>query len=202
MFTGIIEEVGTIESVRPGGLTVAAEKALGGLSVGDSVNVNGACLTVTSRGQSSFSVDVVPETLRRTNLGSLGEGEAVNLERAVAVNGRLGGHIVQGHVDGTGAIEELARDGESTLVTVSAPTSMMRYVVEKGFISVDGASLTVVTCSSGRFSFAVIPHTRDNTVLGSRRVGDRVNLEVDIVAKYVERLSIAAREAGDNEGER
>ena len=202
MFTGIIKEVGSVESVRPGGLTVAASKVVDGLSVGDSISVNGACLTVTSRRESAFSVDVVPETLRRTNLGALDHGDPVNLERAVAVNGRLDGHIVQGHVDGTGVVEDIAREGESMVVTVSAPPPMMRYVVEKGFISVDGASLTVVTCSSDRFGFAVIPYTRDNTVLGGRRAGDRVNLEVDIVAKYIERLSIAAREAGETEGER
>mgnify|MGYP002031844971 CR=1 FL=1 len=135
---------------------------------------------------------MVPETLRRTNLGSLGEGDPVNLERAVAVNGRLDGHIVQGHVDGTGVIEEVAREGESMVVTVSAPPSITRYVVEKGSIAVDGTSMTIVNCDRDAFVITVIPFTRDKTVFGFRRVGHKVNLEADIVAKYVERLSATA----------
>ena len=196
MFTGIVEEVGAVDSVGPGALTITASEALDGLRPGDSISVNGACLTVTSLGGSSFSVDVVPETLRRTTLGSLEVGDPVNLERSVVVGGRLDGHIVQGHVDGTGVIESITEEADAMLVTVGASPSLMRYVVEKGFVAVDGASLTVVNCSSDRFVFTVIPYTRDKTVLGRLRAGDRVNIEADIVAKYVERLSSAAREPG------
>ena len=193
MFTGIIEEVATIEGVRPGGLTVAASTVMGGLRPGGSINVNGACLTVTSRSDSSFGVDIVPETVRRTNLGSLGVGHRVNVERPLPAGGRLDGHMVQGHVDGTGSIRTIVEDGEALLVKVQAPTGIMRYVVEKGFIAVDGASLTVVHCDEDSFKVTIIPHTRDNTLFGSSEVGDVVNLEVDIVAKYVERLTSQAR---------
>ncbi len=189
MFTGIIEEVGTVESATGTELTVAANTVMGGLVAGSSVCVNGACLTVKESGHSKFSADVVPETRRRTNLGVLAEGSPVNLERPVPAAGRLEGHIVQGHVDATGSIDSIERDGESLLVTISAPSSVMRYVVEKGFIAVDGASLTVVNCGDDGFAVAVIPYTRDNTVFATRRVGELVNLEVDILAKYVERLS-------------
>ena len=186
MFTGIIEEVGTVQSVRTGGLSILATTVMGDLRQGGSINVNGACLTVVDRRDTSFSVDIVPETIRRTNLGSLAVGDPVNLERPVMVGGRLDGHIVQGHVDATGSIESI--DGDD-LTRIKAPVSLMRYVVEKGFVAVDGASLTVVNCDRNVFAVAVIPYTRDNTVLGTRKVGDLVNLEVDVVAKYVERLT-------------
>jgi riboflavin synthase len=192
MFTGIVEEVARVEAVRPGKLTIAASKVMDDLRPGGSISVNGVCLTVTSRDDATFSVDVVPETIRRANLGSLDAGDAVNLERPLAANGRLDGHMVQGHVDGTGAVESVTDDGDALLIRVQAPPGIMRYVVEKGFIAVDGASLTVVNCDDGSFEVTIIPYTRDNTVLGSRRAGDLVNLEVDIVAKYVERLSSAA----------
>ena len=188
MFTGIIEEIGGVEGVGEGRLTIAAHNVMADLATGGSVNVNGACLTVTSRGESSFTVDVVPETLRRTNLGSLGTSDRVNLERPVAVSGRLDGHIVQGHVDGIGTVESIEPDGEAILMRVETRPSLMRYVVEKGFVAVDGASLTVVHCDRVGFSFTLIPYTRDNTVLGSRAGGDLVNIEVDVLAKYVERL--------------
>lgn len=188
MFTGIVEEVGRVDSVRPGGLSIAAATVTDGLKTGGSINVNGACLTVTTLGDDSFSADVVPETLRRTNLGGLEVGDPVNLERPVAVDGRLDGHIVQGHVDGTGAVESIATEGDALMVAIAAPTSIMRFVVEKGFIAVDGTSLTIVHCDESSFAVTVIPHTRDNTVFGSLTVGDKVNLEIDIVAKYIERL--------------
>ena len=200
MFTGIVEEVGTVASVRPGGLTIRASKVMDGLTPGVSVSVNGACLTLTSRDDASFSVDVVPETLRRTNLGPLDVGDPVNLERPLPVDGRFGGHIVQGHVDGTGTIEAIALEGDALLITVQAPSDIMRYVVEKGFIAVDGASMTVVNCERDAFAITVIPYTRENTVLGSRKVGDMVNLEVDILGKYVERLSSVAPVASEDEG--
>ena len=161
---------------------------LEGLEVGDSVSVNGACLTATELGPESFSVDVVPETLRRTNLGSLSEGSPVNLERGVRAGGRLDGHIVQGHVDGTGRIESIREDGDAVMVSIEAGPSIMRYVVEKGFVALDGVSLTIVGCDEERFSVTIIPHTRERTTLGIRKPGDEVNIEVDILAKYVERL--------------
>ena len=193
MFTGIVEEIGRVRAVESSGLTIEASKVMDDLKVSDSININGACLTVTWEDGASFSVDVVPETFRRTDLGSLNVGDPVNLERPLAAHGRFGGHIVQGHVDSTGTVESITRDGEDLLVRVEAPSSVMRYVVEKGFIAVDGISLTVVNCDSRSFVVAVIPFTRDNTVLATTRVGDSVNLEADIIAKYVERLSVGPR---------
>ena len=193
MFTGIVEEVGRVRAVESSGLTIEASKVMDDLKVSDSINISGACLTVTWEDGASFSVDVVPETFRRTDLGSLNVGDPVNLERPLAANGRFGGHIVQGHVDSTGTVESITTDGEDLLVTVEAPSSVMRYVVEKGFIAVDGISLTVVNCDSRSFVVAIIPYTRDNTVLATTRVGDSVNLEADIIAKYVESLSIGPR---------
>ena len=188
MFTGIVEEVGYVEAVDPGGLVVRASEAMADLRVSDSINVNGTCLTVTSRDGHTFSVDVVPETLRRTNLGSLSAGDPVDLERPLAVDGRFGGHIVQGHVDATGTLDSISEEGDALLLRFRAPSSIMRYVVEKGFIAVDGVSLTVVNCEDRSFTVTIIPFTRDNTVLGSKKVGEPVNLEADIIAKYVERL--------------
>ena len=188
MFTGIVEEVGYVQSVEPGGLIVRASEVMSDLKASDSINVNGTCLTVTSRDEHTFSVDVVPETLRRTNLGSLGSGDPVDLERPLAVDGRFGGHIVQGHVDATGTLDSISEEGDALLLRFQGPASIMRYVVEKGFIAVDGVSLTVVNCDDRSFTVTIIPFTRDNTVLGSKKVGEPVNLEADIIAKYVERL--------------
>ena len=193
MFTGIVEEVGEVVHKTETSLAIHASDALDDLAVSDSVSVNGACLTVTEREDGVFSVDTVPETLRRTNLGALYPGAPVNLERSMRADGRFGGHIVQGHVDAAGAVVSIEPDGESRVFTFEAPPSVMRYVVEKGFIAVDGASLTVVSCDCRAFSVAIIPYTWDNTVLGSRKVGDAVNLEADIMAKYVERLAASAR---------
>ena len=196
MFTGIVEEIGTIAKASSNGLEVGASKVLSDLEVGFSICVNGACLTVIRLDGSGFSADVVPETLRRTNLGGLAEGDPVNLERAVPAGGRLDGHVVQGHVDATGRIRSIASESDALLVTIDAPASVMRYVVEKGFIAVDGTSLTVVKCDEESFVVTVIPFTRDNTVFGFRKEGDRVNLEVDILAKYVERLSTSPATTG------
>ena len=193
MFTGIVEEIGRIKSVEPKHLTIVASKVMSDLKVSDSINVNGTCLTVTSRDDASFSGDVVPETLRRTNLGALKEGSPVNLERPLAVSDRFGGHIVQGHVDGTATVESITDDSEALLVKFQAPPPIMRYVVEKGFITVDGTSLTVVNCGIDSFTVTIIPFTRDNTVFADRKVGDTVNIETDIIAKYVERLSNVPR---------
>ena len=197
MFTGIVEEVGTVARVEPTALSVAGPKVTSDLKVSDSICVNGACLTVTALDGDRFRVDVVPETLRRTNLGALSEGDPVNLERPLALSDRLGGHIVQGHVDATASIDAITDDGEALMVSFRAPASIMRYVVEKGFVAVDGTSLTVVNCALDRFSVTIIPYTRDNTVFRSRRVGDTVNVETDVVAKYVERLAFVPRGPAD-----
>ena len=189
MFTGIVEEVGIVRSSGMDGLTIAARTVMPTLQVGGSISVNGACLTVTVLKPDDFTVDVVPETRRRTNLGSLRPGDSVNLERPLRADGRMDGHIVQGHVDQTGTIAEISADGEALLIRFYAPRQIMRYIVAKGFVAVDGVSLTVVHCDDNGFSVTVIPHTRDHTVFGSRTVGDAVNVEVDILAKYVERLT-------------
>ena len=205
MFTGIVEEVGKIRSADPGHLVIDASTVMGGMKVGDSISVNGACLTVTAFNgdgdDGSFTLDVVPETLRRTNLGELQAGHAVNLERSMPADGRFGGHIVQGHVDSTGKVTSIEADGEASLITFDAPPLVMRYVVEKGFITVDGASLTVVDCGQNSFRVTIIPHTRDNPVFSYRNVGDTVNLEVDIIAKYTERLITGVRTPLDDADE-
>ena len=188
MFTGIVEEVGTVRAARPGRLTIVAQKVLEDTKPGDSIAVNGACLTVVELWGDSFSVDIMPETLRRTNLGALRPGDEVNLERPMAVGGRMGGHFVQGHVDGVGKVISATREEEALLVRYEAPQDIMRYVVEKGFITVDGVSLTVVQYDATSFKVSLVTYTIENTILGQRTPGDVVNLEVDIIAKYVERL--------------
>ena len=188
MFTGIVEEMGRVQEAAPGRLTIEAKKVLDGLRIGDSVAVNGACLTVVRQEGAGFSVDVTPETARRTNLGLLGQDDPVNLERAVALGERLGGHLVQGHVEGVGRVLSLAPEGDAVVMSIEAPPEIMRYVVSKGFIAVDGISLTAVECDASSFTVSVIPYTRKQTILGLRRPGDAVNLETDIVARYVERL--------------
>ena len=201
MFTGIVEEVGSVKTTEEGMLVIGASEVLGDVKVGDSIAVNGACLTVTTYDESSFSVDVVPETLRRTNLGELTAGSPVNLERSMPAYGRFGGHMVQGHIDGTAIIRSIESEGDALMVIFDAPSSIMRYVVEKGFIAVDGASLTIVNCDNFSFSVTIIPHTQENTVFKSKKVGDSVNLEVDIMAKYVERLTMAGRAPVDTADE-
>lgn len=188
MFTGIVEEVGTVRSIGSGKLMVSASAVLGGTRLGDSVAVNGACLTVSLLDAAFFSVDVMPETLKRTNLGQLRPGSSVNLERALMVGGRVGGHLVQGHVDATGKVVSLVPEGGAIIATFSAPTEILRYVVEKGFIAVDGVSLTVTGYDRASFGVSLVGYTLKTTTLGSRKVGDQVNLEVDIMAKYVEKL--------------
>jgi riboflavin synthase len=189
MFTGIIEEVGRVTTVAPGKLVVAAGKVLGGLEMGGSISVNGACLTVTDFDSSCFSVDIMPETLKRTNLGMLRSGDSVNLERPLTLDKPLGGHLVQGHIDATGRVVSVIRQGETTIIRFEAPAEIMRYVVGKGFIAVDGISLTVVAVADTSFDISVVDYTLKNTNLGSRKVGDAVNLEVDIISKYVERFN-------------
>jgi len=188
LFTGIVEEVGTVKSIGSGKLTVSASAVLEGTRLGDSMAVNGACLTVSVKDATSFSVDVMPETLKRTNLGQLHPGSSVNLERALMVGGRVGGHLVQGHVDATGTVASLVSEGKAVIAKFAASLEVLRYVVDKGFIAVDGVSLTVVGYDKSSFSVSLVGYTLKNTVLGSRKVGDQVNLEVDIIAKYVEKL--------------
>lgn len=197
MFTGLVEEMGRVRAVvahaAGARLEIEATKVLEDAALGASIAVNGCCLTVVELAPGWFAADAVEETLRRTGLGTLAAGEGVNLERPVRLSDRLGGHLVQGHVDGVGEIvgrEELA-DG-STRVAVAAGRSLLRYVVEKGSIAVDGVSLTVAGVDRDGFDFALIPHTATVTTLGEKRVGESVNLEVDLVAKYVERLASAA----------
>jgi len=198
MFTGIIEELGTVESLTLGResavLRVRGPQVLTDATPGASIAVNGVCLTVVDHDDESFSVDVMAETLRRSSLGALRPGSRVNLERAMAASGRLGGHIVQGHVDATGEIVAREPGDHWEVVTIALPDAVARYVVEKGSIAVDGISLTVASVAPGRFSVSVIPTTLALTTLGSARVGDPVNLEVDVLAKYVERLLAPAEE--------
>jgi riboflavin synthase len=183
MFTGIVEELGHIEALEGGRIRIAASKVLDGVHVGDSIAVDGCCITVTRFGPGWWEADLSDETLRRTTLGDRAEGDTVNLERPVRLADRLGGHIVQGHVDGVGEIVEPAPD-----LVVRMPRQLLRYVVEKGSVAVDGVSLTVVDVLDDGFTVALIPHTMEVTTLGRRRPGDRVNLEVDVTVKYVERL--------------
>ncbi len=189
MFSGIVEEVGRVESYDGRRLTISGNKALDDLSVSDSILVSGACLTVVEKNDAAFTVETVSETVNRTALDEIAAGDDVNLERSLSYGDRVGGHLVQGHVDCTGRLSGMTPDGISTLVCVDAPANIMRYIVEKGFIALDGISLTVVDrCDTG-FSVAIIPYTIDNTTLRSRKVGDRVNLEADINAKYLEQLT-------------
>ena len=204
MFTGLIEEIGVVRGVRRGPasatLRLEARAVCEGLRVGDSVAVNGVCLTATAVDARGFSADAMHETLERSTLGSVGCGARVNLERAMAADGRFGGHIVSGHIDGTGRIEGIRRDGIALVFDIAAPPSIMRYIVEKGSIAVDGISLTVTRVGAQGFSVSMIPHTAAATTLGSARAGDRVNLECDIVGKYVERLMKAGQTAASSVG--
>ena len=188
MFTGIVEEVGVVAKISDKAMTVRASKVLEDVKLGDSIAVNGACLTTVDFSKSEFSVDLSPETMRRTSLGQLSAGGPVNLERALLVSDRMGGHIVQGHVDGTGRVMSIKSDGDSIIFRVRVPKRLNRYIVEKGFVAVDGISLTVVKRGASSFTLAVIPYTLENTNLSAVSVGDRVNLEADILAKYVESL--------------
>jgi riboflavin synthase len=192
VFTGIIEEVGKVISAGGGELAIAASDVTAGMEPGASIAVNGVCLTVTDFAQSSFSVKVMPETLRRTNLGLLKAGDGVNLERALPLGGRLGGHLVQGHVDTKGKITYIREEGEARLINFYAPPEVMDYLVEKGFIAVDGVSLTIVSKNTGSFGVSVVDYTLKHTNLGNRRAGDTVNLEVDIIAKYVKQFTQAS----------
>ncbi|EID85508.1 riboflavin synthase, alpha subunit [Treponema sp. JC4] len=188
MFTGIVETVGVVEKCDASSLFIKADKILETTHIGDSIAVNGVCLTVTRLADGGFYADVMPETLSRSNLGQLTCGARVNLERAMAADGRFGGHIVSGHIDGRGKITKILKDGNAVRFWISAAEGILRLIVEKGSITVDGISLTVAGVSESDFSISIIPHTLGETTLGDRRVGDSVNLENDIIGKYVERL--------------
>lgn len=192
MFTGIVEEIGTVISLDPAGgdnaLRIRCQTVLEGTRIGDSINVNGVCLTVTELTGDSFAVNLQPVTMRLSDLGDLRAGDGVNLERALAAGQRMGGHYVQGHVDGGGRIVEQRDEGKAMLVRISAPDEVLRYAVERGFISVDGVSLTIMTLHSDGFTVSLVQHTQESITLPRKRPGDRVNLEADVIAKYVERL--------------
>ncbi len=189
MFTGIVEERGVVRETGPPRLSVACRTVTSDAEPGASIAVNGACLTVVERSSDHLAFDLSEETLRRTGFARLREGDPVNLERALTLSSRLGGHLVQGHVDGVGEVTGFERTGDGgAWLTVRAPGDLVRYLVEKGSIGVDGVSLTIAECVGEVFSAALIPHTLDVTTLGSAKVGDPVNLEVDVIAKYVEAL--------------
>lgn len=192
MFTGIIEEIGTISAVRrnplEAKLTIFAEKIFSDLKIGDSVAVNGVCLTASEISGNTFTADVMNETFHRSSLSELKSGSPVNLERAMAADGRFGGHIVAGHVDGTGIITNIRKDDNAVWYTISADSSIMKYIIEKGSVAIDGISLTVAEVLKDSFSVSVIPHTAKETILSQKKLGDTVNLENDLVGKYVEKL--------------
>lgn len=194
MFTGIVEEVGTVLSIDIGspqdGLTVQARRVLSDTKLGDSIAVNGTCLTVTSVDDDRFTVGVMPETLRRTNLGRLRLADTVNLERPLQPESRLGGHFVQGHIDGTGLISAVVQDGTALAVRITASPAILKYVVEKGFIAIDGVSLTVTGVDDVGFGIGLVSYTQENIADSLKTVGHEVNLEVDVLAKYVEKLVI------------
>jgi len=188
MFTGITEEIGTVKEAASNRLLIEARKLLQGIEVSDSIAVNGACLTITSLNNSAFTVDIMPETLRHTNLGGLHYGDQVNLERALIASGRLGGHLVLGHIDDTGEVMTVIPEEAAHIMRISAPARLMPYIVTKGFIAVDGVSLTITDLDDLSFTVSLVAYTLEHTTLGNRRPGDRVNLETDIIAKYIERL--------------
>jgi riboflavin synthase len=190
VFSGIVEETGNVMAVSASSLSIKADVVFGDLKPGDSIAVNGVCLTVTRIKGKIFDADVMPETITRSTLGLLRSGDAVNLERALTLSGRLGGHLVEGHIDSTGIIDSIKRDGEAELITITASPEVMRFLVEKGFIAVDGLSLTVVGRTQNDFTISLVAFTRSHTTMGHKKVGDRVNLEVDIIAKYVENFVI------------
>ncbi len=192
MFTGLIEEIGTVESIKKGPksatITIKAEKVLEGTKLGDSIATNGVCLTVTSFSSNGFDVDVMAETMRKSNLNNLSPGNKVNLERALKLGDRLGGHIVSGHIDGVGAIKNFQQEDNAIWVSIAAPLDILKYIINKGSITVDGISLTVAYLDNECFKVSIIPHTGDETTLLEKNIGDKVNLEVDMIGKYIEKF--------------
>ncbi|MER2026382.1 MAG: riboflavin synthase [Lachnospiraceae bacterium] len=208
MFTGIVEEKGTVKYINlagiSGSIAIRARKVLEGTKIGDSIAVNGVCLTVVTLQPDGFTADVMAETIRRTSLGNCQPGDKVNLERAMAADGRFGGHIVAGHIDGVGTIRSAVPEGNAVWITIDTPPQILRYIVEKGSIAIDGISLTVAYVDENAFKVSVIPHTAAETTLLSKKAGDIVNLENDIVGKYVEKLmspvsAYSAEHAGGRE---
>ncbi|WP_352399975.1 riboflavin synthase [Anaerotignum sp.] len=191
MFTGLIEEIGFLDKVtsqKSGGqLIIQANAIQEGTKLGDSIAVNGVCLTVTNLTQNSFTADVMPETLKLSNLGQLQKGSPVHLERAMAANGRFGGHMVSGHIDGTGTIRGKKQEGNAIRLFIGAPENLLSQIIQKGSIAIDGVSLTVISVDKEQFSVGIIPHTSTQTTLLNKRIGDQVNLETDIVSKYIQR---------------
>jgi riboflavin synthase len=194
MFTGIIEEVGTVISKEATSLKIEAKTITSDVHTGDSIAVNGTCLTVTKYTSTDITLDVMNETYSRTALGNLKKGAKVNLERAMAANGRFGGHIVSGHIDGTGRIEEYKNDGIAVWLTISAPADILKYIIMKGSIAIDGVSLTVAYIDDKVFKVSLIPHTAKHTTLLDKNIGDIVNLENDVIGKYVEKLITGKKE--------
>lgn len=204
MFTGIIEEMGKIERLNIGGtsgsIEIQGKKVLDGTQIGDSIAVNGVCLTVTKINGNKFTADVMAETFRRSSLSELRAGSYVNLERAMAADGRFGGHIVSGHIDGTGEVSDIVKEENAIWYTISADSALLRYIVEKGSIAIDGISLTVAYVDAECFKVSIIPHTGSETILRYRKKGDRVNLECDIIGKYVEKLLGITGETTESKG--
>ncbi len=192
MFTGIIEEIGVIKKIKKGSvsgtITVLAHKIMSDVNAGDSISVNGVCLTAVNVTHQGFTADVMAETLRRTSLGDLTEGSEVNLERAMPMNGRFGGHIVSGHIDGTGIISEFKREENAVWVTIETTPKILHYIIEKGSVAIDGISLTVAEVCDKKFKVSIIPHTNEETTLLKKKKGDKINLENDLIGKYVERF--------------
>lgn len=200
MFTGIIEEIGKIKSIRRGNdsvvLEIEASHILEDVKIGDSIATNGVCLTATSFKGGAFFADAMPETMHRTTLGSLRPGDRVNLERALCLNGRLGGHLVAGHVDGVGEIVRKDKNENAIWITISAPPAILKYIIEKGSVAIDGVSLTVAYVDESAFKVSIIPHTQGETTLVDKYPGDKVNLENDMIAKYVEKLMSGGKSGG------
>lgn len=198
MFTGLIEEIGSVRRVVSGtewgSIAIGCKEILPGTKIGDSIAVNGVCLTVTTLQRDGFTADVMAETLRRSDLGSLRQGDPVNLERAMPANGRFGGHIVAGHVDATGTLAKKKKEGNATVLTISASPQTLYEIVEKGSIAIDGVSLTVVSVDDAGFSVSIIPHTGGQTILLDKKTGDPVNLETDVIAKYIRRFTSPQKE--------
>lgn len=204
MFTGIVEEMGKLASLQMGAesavITIEADKVLENTQLGDSIAVNGVCLTARDFGNGTFSADVMPETLRKTNLGHLKRGSAVNLERALTLSARLGGHLMLGHVDATGKVISIRPEGNAVFYTIQAPEEIQRYLLAQGSVGVDGISLTVARLEADRFSVSLIPHTVKVTTLGQNGVGYNVNLEADVIGKYVAKIMKGGLPGGQGEG--
>lgn len=204
MFTGIVEEMGKLATLQMGAeravITIEANKVLENTQLGDSIAVNGVCLTARDLGNGTFSADVMPETLRKTNLGNLKRGSAVNLERALTLSARLGGHLMLGHVDATGKVISIRPEGNAVFYTIQAPEEIQRYLLAQGSVGVDGISLTVARLEADRFSVSLIPHTVKVTTLGQNGVGYNVNLEADIIGKYVAKIMKGGLPGGQGEG--